>query len=303
MSHLAKKGNVTLKRGTIIQGKWHKHRYVVGTVLGAGAIGTVYLCRRKNNGDYVALKISDQKLAMTTEVKVLQSLQKVQDTHLGPCLLDVDDWEAPNGKKYAYYVMEYIRGVDLRTFIRKHGSRYIGIFLLQMLEQLDKLHQAGWVFGDLKNDNIIVTLNPRTVRFVDVGGTTKMGRSIKEYTNFHDRAYWHLGKRVAEPSYDLFALVMVILAIYYPKTFQRTNHSRELIKRKMLQIAPLKPYYSCLLKAIDGKYRTAREMYDELLKEVFIEKKEKRRPVKTYMLETALLLIPTALFYVIYYLM
>ncbi|WP_347836547.1 hypothetical protein [Gracilibacillus sp. JCM 18860] len=55
-------------------------------------------------------------------------------------------------------------------------------------------------------DNLIVSRNPVRLRWVDVGGTTLIGRSIKEYTEFYDRAYWQMGTRRAEPSYDLFAL-------------------------------------------------------------------------------------------------
>lgn len=301
MNDLLKKANVSLKRGTVIYGKWNKQRYVVLRLLGIGAVGTVYLCRKQTTNEQVALKISEQPLAMTSEVKVLKALQKVQGTRLGPCLLDVDDWETSAGTRYAFYVMEYIRGVSLRTFIQQNGSQWIGVLLLQMLEQLENLHQAGYAFGDLKNDNIIVTSNPPLVHFIDVGGVTKFGRSIKEYTNFHDRAYWHLGKRIAEPSYDLFALAMIILAIYYPRTFKRTNNARELIKRKMLQIAPLKPYYRCLLKALDGRYQTARQMHQDLLQLMVMQKRGKNDRGGTYIIEACLLLFPTGLFYALYY--
>lgn len=303
MNGLSKKANVSIKRGTVISGKWHNKKYVIDSVLGVGAIGTVYLCRKQSTGEQVALKISDQPLAMTAEVKVLQSLQKVQDARLGPCLLDVDDWERMDGSRYSFYVMEYIRGIDLRTFIRNHGSKWIGVLMLQMLEQLDHLHRAGYVFGDLKNDNLIVMLQPPTIRLIDVGGTTKMGRSIKEYTNFHDRAYWHLGKRVAEPSYDLFALVMVILAVYYPKTFQRTNDSRQLIKRKMMQVGPLKQFYPCFEKAIDGKYKSAKQMYEDVLQCMTLKKLHHEPRTWKEVMEAILLLIPTTIFYVVYYFM
>src|SRR5699024_2061505 len=98
----------------------------------------------------------------------------------------------------------------------------------QLLQQLDVLHKMGYVFGDLKNDNILInTKDKPTVRLIDVGGVTKMGQSIKEYSNFFDRGYWQLGTRRAQPSYDLFALVMIVLTIYYPKQFKRGKHPRQ----------------------------------------------------------------------------
>ena len=95
--------------------------------------------------------------------------------------------------------------------------------MLQLLDDLTRLHQSGWIFGDLKLDNLIVMTNPSRLRWVDVGGTTQKGRAIKEYTEFYDRGYWQLGTRRAEESYDLFALTMVFLHLFYPNEFEEEN--------------------------------------------------------------------------------
>src|SRR5699024_7632141 len=167
-----------------------------------------------------------------------------------PFLIDVDDVEMPNGHTYSFYVMEYIHGRSMESFVRQHGSEWIGVFMIQLLDQLEQLHQSGWVFGDFKNDNLLVTSSPPTVRFIDVGGTTKIGRSIKEYSEFYDRAYWHLGTREATPNYDLFALVMVVLAIYYPKKFKRTTNSQQLIFQKLAAVPEIRLFRPILQKAI-----------------------------------------------------
>lgn len=270
-----KKANISLSQGTVLYGKWNKRRYKVIRRIGSGAIGTVFLCRE--NGKEVALKISRQSLSLTTEVNVLKSLQQVQDTSLGPFLFDADDWIAPDGTTYSFYAMEYIDGVSLERFVRINGANWIGVFLMQMLEQLDQFHEAGWVFGDLKNDNILISGKQPTVRFIDVGGTTKIGRSIKEYSDFYDRAYWGLGSREAEPSYDLFALAIVIIAIYYPHKFKRTNEPKRLLLMKLYAISELKLYRLCLQKALTGKYKTAREMKRDLMQTILQLQRNKRK--------------------------
>src|SRR5699024_6758832 len=219
MNQAWKKQGINIRPGTIITGKWHQRRYVIKKKLGNGAIGTVYLC--ETNGQYGALKISENATSMSMEVNVLKSLQKVQGNRLGPSLFDVDDWEISRNRKYAFYVMEYLQGESLASFISRQGHKWIGIFMLQLLDDLEHLHQAGWIFGDFKSENLIVLSQPPKVRWVDVGGTSQIGRAIKEYTEFYDRGYWGLGSRKAEPSYDLFALVMVFLNIYYPKRFEK----------------------------------------------------------------------------------
>ncbi|MCM3397995.1 protein kinase [Oceanobacillus profundus] len=264
MNQVWKKQGIDLRPGSQIKGKWHHKTYTIQRKLGAGAIGTVYLC---NHGDRpAALKISDKGTSMTVEVNVLKSLEKVQGSRLGPSLLDVDDWVSPTGNTYSFYVMEYLQGETMVGFIRKHGKDWIGVFMLQLLEDLEKLHQTGWIFGDLKTENLLVVSSPPTVRWVDVGGTTKQGRAIKEYTEFYDRGYWGLGSRKAEPSYDLFAFVMVFLTIYYPNRFEKEHEATEkLLFKKIDHVNDLIPYRSVLKKALKSGYASSAEMKRDLI--------------------------------------
>ncbi|MFD2131089.1 protein kinase [Pseudogracilibacillus auburnensis] len=299
--NIEEKASIPIKHGTIIVGKWNKNQYTIIRKIGSGMIGTVYLCRMHNNR-LVALKISKQAMSLTTEVNVLKSLNKVQDNRLGPFLIDVDDWERQTGKSYSFYVMEYINGIRMETFIRRNGAEWIGVFIIQMLEQLEGLHQSGWVFGDLKNDNLLITESPTKVRFIDVGGTTKMGRSIKEYSEFYDRAYWHLGTREAEPSYDLFALVMVILAIYYPRHFKRSNHSKQLILKRIAVVRDLQLYEHCLQKAILGQYKLASEMKADLLQTMWKrhKKENKKRAAKgNYVIQAVIISSLSGVYYLV----
>lgn len=262
-----KNPDISLKPGTKLVGKWYGKEYIIKSRLGKGAIGSVYLC--ESGGRLAALKISDKGTSMTVEVNVLKSLERVQDSKLGPYLLDVDDWIAPSGVTYSFYVMEYLKGEPISTFIRNQGSVWIGVFLLQLLDDLEKLHQSGWVFGDLKLDNLIVVNQPTKVRWVDVGGTTQIGRAIKEYTEFYDRGYWGLGTRKAEPSYDLFALAMVFIHIFYPSQFQRSEQPERFLHKKIDQAKPLQPYRIPLKKAISGKYKTSGDMKNDVIHIVY----------------------------------
>ncbi|MEK4299072.1 protein kinase [Oceanobacillus sp. FSL W8-0428] len=269
------KNHSTLKKPAInlhaqqkVTGKWHYKSYTVVRKIGQGAIGSVYLCMY--NGRPVALKMSEQDAAVTVEVNVLKALKKVQGYRLGPSLLDVDDWTAPNGRVYSFYVMEYMEGQTLGAFIQARGKKWVGVLMVQLLEDLDQLHQAGWTFGDLKTDNILVESNPPRIRLVDVGGTTRMGRSIKEYTEFFDRGYWGLGTRKAEPSYDLFAVAMVFLHIYYPRRFERMTGepSEKLLEKKLYRATDLQLLHPILRKALKGKYHTAAEMKTEVMDKI-----------------------------------
>lgn len=266
MMNTSKKPVYNVTPGTTIEGKWHHKKYSIIKSLGYGATGSVYLA--EGNGGLVAVKISDDSMAITSEVNVLRHFSKVQGC-LGPSLLDVDDWVRPGyGKALPFYVMEYLNGTDFLSYIKKNGDEWLCVLVLQLLSDLGRLHQAGWVFGDLKPDNLLVVGPPPRVRWLDVGGTTIQGRSIKEFTEFYDRGYWGLGSRKAEPSYDLFAVAMIMINTAYPNRFSKKgevgNYFSQLVKA--IQSMPtLRRYEQVLIKALQGRFRSAQEMRYELL--------------------------------------
>jgi len=248
--------------GTMIIGKWHQHRYTLLKELGSGANGIVYLADW--NGKKVALKMSDNSVSITSEVNVLKSFSKVQGYTLGPSLIDVDDWK--NGRHLIpFYAMEFIEGLNFIQFIQRKGAAWIPVLMIQLLKDLYELHCQGWVFGDIKPENLIVSSHPPRIRCIDVGGTTLNGRAIKEFTEFFDRGYWGLGSRKAEPSYDLFAVAMVMINAVYPKRFEKNNSGIKQLKDAILKKKELFPFRNVLLSALSGNYHSAIEMRNDLL--------------------------------------
>ncbi|WP_313802567.1 protein kinase domain-containing protein [Cytobacillus sp.] len=256
------KNQFNVKPGTLIEGKWHHNQYKIIKELGFGANGIVYLAQFRNQR--VALKMSDNGMSITSEVNVLKSFAKVQGSALGPSLLDVDDWQRRGGQ-ISFYVMEYIQGPDLLTFIQQSGRVWTEVLILQLLKDLHTLHQNGWVFGDLKPDNLIVTGPPARIRCIDVGGTTIQGRAIKEFTEFFDRGYWGLGSRKADPGYDLFAVAMIFINISYPKRFNKTPGDLKQLEAMIKGKDELKKYESILLLALKGNFLSAMEMREAML--------------------------------------
>lgn len=256
------KNQCKVSPGTVIIGKWHSNQYTIVKELGFGANGVVYLAHHNNT--QVALKMSDNGMSITSEVNVLKSFAKVQGSALGPSLLDVDDWKT-NQRQISFYVMEYLKGPDLLSYIGQKGKSWTVVLMLQLLSDLDKLHQNGWVFGDLKPENLIITGPPPRIRCIDVGGTTIKGRAIKEFTEFYDRGYWGLGSRVAEPTYDLFALTMIIINTAYPNRFNKTTGGISQLKEAVRQRQELMPLEKVIIKGLQGAYRSAHHMREDLL--------------------------------------
>jgi serine/threonine protein kinase len=256
------KNQCKLNVGTIITGKWHHNQYTITKELGFGANGIVYLAKAKDQ--YVALKLSDNGMSITSEVNVLKSFAKVQGSTLGPSLLDVDDWIRSSGT-ISFYVMEYIHGLSFLQFIEQKGKSWMPIMILQLLSDLDNLHKSGWVFGDLKPENLIVTGPPPKIRCIDVGGTTIQGRAIKEFTEFYDRGYWGLGSRKADPQYDLFAVGMIIINTAYPNRFNKTTGGISQLTKMIMDKPELSKYKNLILYALQGQFNSANAMRRYLL--------------------------------------
>lgn len=253
----------TLPNGTKIYGKWHHHHYQVISYIGHGAQGDVYLAR--SDQGYVALKFPREHSVLSMEMNVLRHLKKVQGIRRGPSLFEIDDW-LDGQKIHSFYVMDYIHGTTFEEFTKSKGFEWCCVLMVQLLGELHALHQAGWVFGDLKPDNLIIEQPQAYLRWLDPGGMTKINRSVREYSTLYDRGFWKMGSRKAEPSYDLFAVAIIIIGTSIGNRWDKTKQGNpdylfELIRKKKF----LGPYRPVLEKAIKGKYENALEMKKELL--------------------------------------
>ncbi|CAI6227718.1 serine/threonine protein kinase PrkT [Bacillus subtilis] len=268
----------SLKPGTTIKGKWNGNTYTLRKQLGKGANGIVYLAETSDG--HVALKVSDDSLSITSEVNVLKSFSKAQSVTMGPSFFDTDDAYIPSANtKVSFYAMEYIKGPLLLKYVSDKGAEWIPVLMIQLLSSLSVLHQQGWIFGDLKPDNLIVTGPPARIRCIDVGGTTKEGRAIKEYTEFYDRGYWGYGTRKAEPSYDLFAVAMIMINSVHKKEFKKTNQPKEQL-RSLIEGNPLlQKYKKALFSALNGDYQSADEMKKDML-DAGQKASQRKQPIK-----------------------
>ncbi|MFC7061778.1 serine/threonine protein kinase [Halobacillus seohaensis] len=255
-----KKPVFNLTSGTVVRGKWNHHAYHIIQKLGEGACGVVYLCQK--NGEKYALKVGTESSRLMLEVNMLKKFSKVQGVKLGPSFVDVDDWLPTEGSNYPFYVMEYINGQSFSEFLKGKKKEWVGIGAMQVLSDLEHLHNAGYVFGDLKTDNLLVA--DSKVQWIDVGGVTGIGRAIKEYTEFYDRGYWGYGSRRAEPSYDLFAVTMIMLETVYPQRFTAKKDPKMTLQDKLKQADLPSDYKRVISACWQGRYHSATEMKEAL---------------------------------------
>lgn len=102
--------------------------------------------------------------------------------------MEVDDFTY-QGREIPFYVMRYVQGEPLCAFLARRGPRWLDVAGLRLLQQLGRLHHSGWVFGDLKPENVLVGAYG-DVELIDYGGVTSEGHSVKQFTEWYDRGFW-----------------------------------------------------------------------------------------------------------------
>ncbi|TXK78252.1 serine/threonine-protein kinase [Paenibacillus sp. N3.4] len=249
--------------GTEIQGKWNGRLYVVERLLGAGSNGVVALVRR-GSARY-ALKAGHETVDHQSEINSLLAVS-LTETSFKNFLIDADDMTL-KGKEISFYVMPYIEGMTISDFIHKRGQDWIYVIGSNLLKKLTEIHKSGYVFGDLKIENMIVS-NYGDVDLIDFGGVTPKGRAIKQLTEVYDRGFWNRGERVAEESYDLFSFAILLLkSLDGRKRWAGFTHilpqNRDLehlyaIIRENPVAAHIAPF---LHKALNGELHSSQEAY------------------------------------------
>lgn len=146
-------------------------RYEVMRVLGSGGIGITFLCRDREESDrLVVLKgifgnvpnESDTFRQLRREFELTSAISH-------PNLLEVFDCFVFNDT--LFLAMEFAEGGDLDAWLVKRGEPTIGEstqLIIQLLDGLQAIHAAGFVHGDLKPANILLTAEG-SVKLVDFG--------------------------------------------------------------------------------------------------------------------------------------
>jgi serine/threonine-protein kinase len=134
-------------------------RYRVLTRIGQGGMGLVYKVEHQRMGKIAAMKVLHRDLATDKEVvkrfrREAEAVSKL--TH--PNTVQTFDFGTADGA--LYLVMEYVRGEDLGTILRRDGPlpfiRAAALFE-QVLGALAEAHELGIVHRDLKPENLLVT--------------------------------------------------------------------------------------------------------------------------------------------------
>ncbi len=156
-----------LQAGTVIDGK-----YKLIKPIGYGGMAAIFLAEDMTTNTFFAIKVMDKRLS--NDKKFIQRFQ--QEAKIGIML------NHPNIPKVYYYgnhennyyiVMEYVKGISLRQYLKKNGPMQIVPAIKIMLQTLNALSYAYKegikAHRDIKPDNIMLDSVSHQVKVMDFG--------------------------------------------------------------------------------------------------------------------------------------
>ncbi|HEX3473721.1 MAG TPA: protein kinase [Kofleriaceae bacterium] len=164
-----------------------KH-YVLGRMLGEGAMGTVYLARDTRLGRLVAIKVLRFHSGPRAERFLIEAQATARCRHDNIVVLhEVDEIDG-----YPYIVLEYLEGRTLREWMAQRAPASAPVspslaveLMLPVVRALACAHALGIVHRDLKPENIFLTRAGRVV-VLDFGIAKRLDAS--EHAGVHGSA-------------------------------------------------------------------------------------------------------------------
>lgn len=138
--------------------------------VGAGAYGRVFLARKKNTRDLFAIKVL-KKEEINKKKQYKRILAERNIMALTSNNFVVKMYYSFQGKEYLYIVMEYLRGGDLHSLLKKEGyfeENIVRQYTAEIVLALEYIHSLKIVHRDLKPDNILIG-NDGHIKLTDFG--------------------------------------------------------------------------------------------------------------------------------------
>lgn len=174
-----------LPAGTILNG-----RYIIGRVLGQGGFGITYTARDHQTGQLLAVKefFPDSMAIRTGQTSVVpfsgergENFSYGMESFLHEAetmaqfigndnIVRVYSYFEENGT--AYFVMEYVDGMNVQDYLKSKGGRISFDealeILLPIMDALSVVHEKGIIHRDVAPDNIYISKDG-TVKLLDFG--------------------------------------------------------------------------------------------------------------------------------------
>jgi len=217
----------------------------IDKILGKGSFGTAYLATHLPTGRVCVVK----KIQTTPETRDMS----LHEAHVGMTVSSENVCKTiayTEDSENVYIIMEYIEGMDLYEFItNKPGifQKIPGLLLFvitKIVQGIRDFHEAGFVHGDIKPENIFIGLSQdkmeiTCVKLMDFG----LSKPISEIGGHSAGTYDYLAPEIAkkelrDSKIDVWSCGITIYAMFMmtlPSCIASKNPDKELRRSDVLQ--------------------------------------------------------------------
>ena len=159
-------------------------RYIITKPIGSGGMANVYLARDLILDRDVAVKVlkydfqDDQEAIQRFQREAIAASQLLHHN-----IVEVYDVDEEQGQQYI--VMEYVKGTDLKNFIRERSPLSLELavnIMSQILSGIEVAHKHGIIHRDIKPQNILIT-DDNEVKITDFGIAIALSDTSLTQTN------------------------------------------------------------------------------------------------------------------------
>ncbi|MHB1000160.1 MAG: protein kinase domain-containing protein [Armatimonadota bacterium] len=200
-------------------GSFLKHRYKVIEKIGEDNLFTVYKCEDVINKRTTAAKVLLPQYASNrtfAERILVEAEALIGISH--PGIVQVFDCGEDEGSYFV--IIEYIRGIDMQEHIRRSAPFNLSTSVdigLALCSVLDFAHSKGFIHGDLKPANIMVTTEGQ-IKIADFWVSNAVSASQSIRTSVLMRSVHYMSPEIAEgqpstPSSDIYSLGIIMFQL------------------------------------------------------------------------------------------
>ncbi len=276
------------------------NRYVIGRVLGQGGFGVTYVALDSQTRARVAVKEylptefvsrdADGTTLLLNSLNLREDFEYGKQQFLteaktlaefvgGEHIVSIQNYFEANGT--AYFAMEFVEGVNLKTYVTQKGSPLpvyeANRILMPIMEALDWVHSKGLVHRDIAPDNIMIRKDG-DAKLIDFGAARySTGEKSKSLDVVLKHGFAPMEQYSRRGRQGPFTDVYAMAATYYyaitgkaPAEAPDRAADAELVPPSALGAKIRKDTEQVLIKALSlsaqDRYQKMSEFYSALLK-------------------------------------
>jgi serine/threonine-protein kinase len=252
---------ILLKPGITIRGRWYGGEYRVIKLIGSGGTARVYLVRDLSDGRKYALKLGSDMAGVEREYKVLSSLSSIDYV---PRVYVRDDCTI-EGRKRFFFIMDYLEGENLKKLCSTRripqGTTVEAAAITAVICLF--LNHRGLYYCDIKPENLVFDKTTGNLYLVDFGGVVGAGQPVTQFTPAYDRAGWGSGQRVADESYQIFAILMMLVDLLLDG-IPEVGRDLEALKQRVNKTRLSKGLKKVIIKGLDVENHSLKGLVSDL---------------------------------------